>query len=87
MIFASLVFKLGADACGFLKLLLCGCMSVCAPETINNYSREIKLVKQVILLSGFYIQHLLSIFFEGMALVMNLAYLEFMLKKAKVRLY
>ena len=61
---------------GFLKLLMCGYRYACVlcvytPEAINNYSREMKPeqpVKQVILLSGLYIQHLLSIFFEGLAL-------------------
>ena len=59
---------------GFSKLLYCGCQYVCVlcvhvPKTINNYSSEMKpekLVKQVMMLSGLYLQHL--IFFKGMAL-------------------
>ena len=49
---------------GFLKLLLCGCRYVCVlcvhalRLLITTYLREVKpekLVKQVVLLSGFYI--------------------------------
>ena len=90
----KIIFKPGAPAsspaCAWLlKITLCRHQYVCLcpvcvhPEAINSYSCEIKpelSVKQVIVVSGFYIQHL-------SALVMKHTYLKFLLKKAKVRLY
>ena len=59
----------------FVQLSVClSLVCVFALEATNNYSHEMKPelpVKQVVLVSVVYIQHLPSIFFETVALVMK----------------
>ena len=52
----------------FVRMSVC----VCVPQAVNYYSLEIKpekLKKQIILLSGFYINHLPSILHIDVAIV------------------
>ena len=56
----------------FVRMSVCVCVST--PRAIKNHSREInpeKPIKQVLLLFGFFVRHLLSILLMGRALVMK----------------